>query len=65
MENNDNANDFECSIRILGNELIAFKLRSTNKTNKWMFASIVTLGLLIWAVSLFGPTLVEFMKGVS
>jgi len=57
--------DFEVSIRVLGNEMLALKMATTQTSNKWMFASIITLGLLIWGVSIFGPSIITFMKGVG
>jgi hypothetical protein len=63
-EVNPNEN-FEVSIRVLGNEIFALKMETTKTSNKWMFASIITLGLLIWGISLFGPTIVTFMKGIG
>ena len=57
--------DFEVSIRVLGNELLALKMATTKTSNKWMFASIITLGLLIWGTSIFGPSIIQFMKGVG
>jgi len=57
--------DFEVSIRVLGNEMLALKMATTQTSNKWMFASILTLGLLIWGVSIFGPSIITFMKGVG
>ena len=51
--------------RVLGNEILALKMTTTKTSNKWMFASIITLGLLIWGISLFGPSLITFMKGVG
>ena len=57
--------DFEVSIRVLGNEMLALKMATTQTSNKWMFASILTLGLLIWGISIFGPSIVHFMKSVG
>ena len=57
--------DFEVSIRVLGNEMLALKMATTQTSNKWMFASIITLGLLIWGISIFGPSIVQFMKSVG
>lgn len=57
--------DFEVSIRVLGNELLALKMSTTKTSNKWLFASIITLGLLIWSISIFGPSLITFVQGVS
>tara|TARA_B100000795_G_scaffold225011_1_gene180621 strand:- start:1119 stop:1316 length:198 start_codon:yes stop_codon:yes gene_type:complete len=64
MSEQDNE-DFEVSIRVLGNEMLALKMATTKTSNKWMFASIITLGLLIWSISIFGPSIAQFMKGVG
>ena len=53
------------SIRVLGNEMLALKMATTKTSNKWMFASIVTLGLLIWSISIFGPSIITFMNGMG
>ena len=45
IETDNTDNRFEVSLRILGNELFALKLQSNNKTNKWMAASVLSLGL--------------------
>ena len=65
MAEPDSNENFEVSIRVLGNEILALKMTTTKTSNKWMFASIITLGLLIWGISLFGPSLITFMKGVG
>ena len=65
MNEEDKSEDFEVSIRVLGNEILALRMTTTKTSNKWMFASIITLGLLIWAISIFGPSIVTFMKGVG
>ena len=61
----EKAEDFEVSIRVLANEMLALKMATTKTSNKWMFASIITLGLLIWGISIFGPSIIHFMKGVG
>mgnify|MGYP003674658319 FL=1 len=64
MSESDNE-DFEVSIRVLGNEMLALKMTTTKTSNKWMFASIITLGLLIWSISIFGPSIIAFTQGVG
>jgi len=64
MSESDNE-DFEVSIRVLGNEMLALKMATTKTSNKWMFASIITLGLLIWSISIFGPSIIAFTQGVG
>ena len=51
MAEPDSNENFEVSIRVLGNEILALKMTTTKTSNKWMFASIITLGLLIWSIS--------------
>jgi|TARA_B110000211_G_scaffold162893_1_gene184066 hypothetical protein len=60
-----NNEDFEVSIRVLGNEMLALKMATTKTSNKWMFASIITLGLLIWSISIFGPSIIAFTQGMG
>jgi hypothetical protein len=60
-----NNEDFEVSIRVLGNEMLALKMTTTKTSNKWMFASIITLGLLIWSISIFGPSIIAFTQGMG
>ena len=62
IENSDN--NFEIILRIFGNEIFALKLTTTSKTNKWLAASVVICGLMIYAISVFGPTLFALIKGV-
>jgi len=64
MSESDNE-DFEVSIRVLGNEMLALKMTTTKTSNKWMFASIITLGLLIWSISIFGPSIIAFTQGMG
>ncbi len=64
MSESDNE-DFEVSIRVLGNEMLALELATTKTSNKWMFASIITLGLLIWSISIFGPSIIAFTQGMG
>jgi len=64
MSESDNE-DFEVSIRVLGNEMLALKMATTKTSNKWMFASIITLGLLIWSISIFGPSIIAFTQGMG
>ncbi len=34
-------NNFELVLRLLGNDIVAIKLMTTSKTNKWLAASVV------------------------
>lgn len=60
---NDNAdNNFEIILRIFGNEIFALKLMTTSKTNKWLAASVIICGLMIYALSTFGPVMFDLIK---
>ena len=65
IETDNTDNRFEVSLRILGNELFALKLQSNNKTNKWMAASVLSLGLLILVISVFGGDIINFFQGAT
>ena len=65
IETDSTDNRFEVSLRILGNELFALKLQSNNKTNKWMAASVLSLGLLILVISVFGGDIINFFQGAT
>ena len=65
IETDNTDNKFEVSLRILGNELFALKLQSNNKTNKWMAASVLSLGLLILVISVFGGDIINFFQGAT
>ena len=65
MSEENESEDFEVNIRVLGNEILALRMATTKTSNKWMFVSIITLGLLIWAISIFGPSIVTFMNGIG
>ena len=65
IETDNTDNKFEVSLRILGNELFALKLQSNNKTNKWMAASVLSLGLLILVISVFGGDIIHFFQGAT
>tara|TARA_B100001778_G_scaffold231483_1_gene192690 strand:+ start:240 stop:452 length:213 start_codon:yes stop_codon:yes gene_type:complete len=56
---------FEISARVLGNELIAFKMAADNKNNKWLLAGLLSIAFLIWAIGEFGPVIGDFFHSVS
>ena len=49
----------ELSIRILGNELIAIKMEVNDFKMKWLIIGVGTLVALGYAVSSFGPGLMN------
>ena len=57
----DDQGKLELSVRILGNELIGFKMVVDDFTMKWLFLGVVTIVALGWAGSTFGPALFEMV----
>lgn len=49
----------ELSIRVLGNELIAIKMEVNDFKMKWLIIGVGTLVALGYAVSSFGPKLMD------
>ncbi len=53
----DEVGKMELSLRVLGNELIGFKMVVDDFKIKWLVYGIVTIVALGWAMSSFGPAL--------
>ena len=54
----------ELSIRILGNELIAIKMEVNDFKMKWLIIGVGTLVALGYAMSSFGPKLMDTFGGM-
>ena len=54
----------ELSIRVLGNELIAIKMEVNDFKMKWLIIGVGTLVALGYAVSSFGPKLMDTLGGM-
>jgi len=64
MANDIDDGKLEMSIRILGNELIAIKMEVNDFKMKWLVIGVATLIGLGYAVSSFGPHLMETFGGM-
>lgn len=53
---------FEMSIRVLGNELIGFKIRVDDFKTKWLVLSIVGITAISGIVAKFGPSIKTLMQ---
>lgn len=58
-ETKDEEGKLELSIRVLGNELIAIKMEVNDFKMKWLIIGVGTLVALGYAVSSFGPKLMD------
>ena len=61
MDNDDKGN-LEISIRVLGNELVAFKMSVDDFKMKWLAVGIAAIVAIGWAASSFGPNLVAMFN---
>jgi hypothetical protein len=64
MANDIDDGKLEMSIRILGNELIAIKMEVNDFKMKWLVIGVATLVGLGYAVSSFGPKLMDTFGGM-
>lgn len=58
----DNGQDFEISLRILGNEFIGLKISVNDIKQKWIVMGIVAIGALAYVVGEFGPKIVGIFQ---
>lgn len=63
-EQKDEEGKLELSIRVLGNELIAIKMEVNDFKMKWLIIGVGTLVALGYAVSSFGPKLMDTFGGM-
>ena len=49
----------ELSLRVLGNEIIGFKMQVNDFKMKWMLLGLVAIGAISWIMVAFGPMLKE------
>ena len=59
MNNNEDEGKLELSLRILGNEIIGFKMLVDDFKMKWMVLGIVAIAAISFVMVQFGPQLME------
>jgi hypothetical protein len=59
MNNNEEEGKLELSLRILGNEIIGFKMLVDDFKMKWMLLGIVAIAAISFVMVQFGPQLME------
>jgi hypothetical protein len=59
MENKEDEGKLELSLRILGNEIIGFKMVVDDFKMKWMLLGIIAIAALSFVMVQFGPQLME------
>ena len=59
MADKDDEGKLELSVRILGNEIIGFKMVVDDFKMKWMLLGLIALGAIAFIMVSFGPQLME------
>ena len=59
MAKKDDEGKLELSVRILGNEIIGFKMVVDDFKMKWMLLGLLALGAIAYIMVSFGPQLME------
>ena len=59
MADKDDEGKLELSVRILGNEIIGFKMVVDDFKMKWRLLGLIALGAIAFIMVSFGPQLME------
>ena len=59
MAQKEDEGKLELSVRILGNEIIGFKMVVDDFKMKWMLLGLVAIGAIAYIMVSFGPQLME------
>jgi hypothetical protein len=63
MDKEEDEGKLELSLRILGNEIIGFKMLVDDFKMKWMLLGLIAIGILSYIMVTFGPQLMETFSG--
>jgi hypothetical protein len=63
MEEENSDGKLELSLRILGNEIIGFKMVVDDFKIKFLLGGIAALGIIAYIMVVFGPQLMETFSG--
>ena len=63
MEQKEDEGKLEMSLRILGNEIIGFKMVVDDFKMKWMLLGLIAISILSFIMVTFGPQLMETFGG--
>ena len=63
MNKEDEDGKLELSLRILGNQIIGFKMLVDDFKMKWMLVGLVAIGAISYMMVMFGPQLMETFSG--
>jgi|TARA_B100000470_G_scaffold40208_2_gene29189 hypothetical protein len=63
MAEEDSDGKLEISLRILGNEIIGFKMMVDDFKIKWLLGGIAAMAIIAYIMVVFGPQLMETFNG--
>ena len=63
MDKEEDEGKPELSLRILGNEIIGFKMLVDDFKMKWMLLGLMGIGIIAYIMVTFGPQLMETFSG--
>tara|TARA_Y100001951_G_C11248355_1_gene244817 strand:+ start:138 stop:329 length:192 start_codon:yes stop_codon:yes gene_type:complete len=63
MAEEDSDGKLEISLRILGNEIIGFKMVVDDFKIKWLLGGIAAMAIIAYIMVVFGPQLMETFNG--
>ena len=61
-KNSEDEGKMELSLRVLGNELIGFKMMVDDFKMKWVLIGLITIIGLGWVISSFGPLIMTMVQ---
>lgn len=62
MENQTAVNTYEVSMRLLGNEIFALALKSSDSSNRWVIIGMVTMFSLLTVLGAYGEKLANLAQ---
>lgn len=60
----EDSGKFEIAIRLLSNEIFALAISANPFNKRWIVYSLITMGFLLFAISAFGESIVNFSTGM-
>lgn len=60
--NEETPKNYEVKIRVLGNEVFAVSLSTTNDSNRWIAIGLITVFSLLTVLGAYGEKLVNLFK---
>ncbi len=62
---NEVKNSYEVSLRLLGNEVFAIGLKSSDNSNRWIAIGLITAFCFLTILGAYGDKLVNMFKSIT